>query len=207
MMLGKLVVLVEEYSMEVTLELILPKLLGDTAFEIYRFRCKDDLLKQLPARLKAYSAWLPSDWAILVLVDRDDDQCEQLKTQLEHMAQVAGLLTKTAASDGNRFQVVNRIAIEELESWFFGDWQAVRNAYPRVAATIPQKAAYRDPDAIAGGTWEAMERVLQRAGYYRTGIRKLELARSIAPHMEPERNASHSFHMFCQAVSAAMAWV
>ena len=205
-MLRKLIVLVEEYSMEATLELILPKLLGDTAFEIHRFRCKDDLLKQLPARLKAYSAWLPADWAILVLVDRDDDHCEQLKTQFEHIAQVSGLLTKTAAGDGNRFQVANRIAIEELESWFFGDWQAVRNAYPRVAATIPQKAAFRDPDAIAGGTWEAMERVLQRAGYYRTGIRKLELARSIAPHMEPERNASHSFHMFCQAVSAAMAW-
>jgi hypothetical protein len=58
------------------------------------------------------------------------------------------------------------LAIEELEAWFFGDMDAVRALYPRVPETLEQRAGFRDPDAIRGGTWEALERILQRAGYF-----------------------------------------
>jgi hypothetical protein len=203
-MLEKLIVFVEEYSMEAVLELLLPKMLGDIEFQIIRFQCKDDLLKNLPDRLKGYAAWLPENWRILVLVDRDDDDCVELKARLEAMAADAGLLTKTQALPGQRFQVANRIAIEELEAWFFGDWTAVQAAYPRVPDTVPQKSGFRDPDGVAGGTWEAMERVLKRAGYFSTGLRKLELARSVAGHMDIQRNRSRSFQAFAGAVTAAM---
>ncbi len=172
-MLEKLIVFVEEYSMEAALEHLLPKLLGDIEFQIIRFQCKDDLLKNAPARLKGYAAWLPENWRILVLVDRDDDDCLVLKAEMENMAAAAGLLTKTAVRHGQCFQVVNRIAIEELEAWFIGDWLAVQTAYPRVPATLPQKAGFRDPDAVAGGTWEALERVLKKAGYFGAGLRKV----------------------------------
>lgn len=201
-MLEKLIVFVEEYSIEAVLAQLLPNLLGDIEFQIIRFQCKDDLLRQAPARLRGYASWLPDTWRILVLVDRDDDDCAQLKAQLETMAADAGLLTKTQAQ-GQRFQVANRIAIEELEAWFFGDWTAVQAAYPRVPATIPQKSGFRDPDGIAGGTWEALERVLKRAGYFSTGLRKLELARSVAGHMDIQRNRSRSFQAFVEAVTAA----
>lgn len=204
-MLEKLIVFVEEYSMEAALEHLLPKLLGDIEFQIIHFQCKDDLLKKAPARLQGYASWLPHTWRILVLVDRDDDDCAKLKARLENMAAAVGLLTKTAADNGQRFQVVNRIAIEELEAWFFGDWRAMQRAYPRVPATVPQKVGFRDPDAIAGGTWEALERVLKKAGYFSTGLRKLELARAVAIHMEPERNDSRSFQAFAGAVAAALA--
>lgn len=205
-MLEKLIVFVEEYSMEAALEVILPKILGDVDFEIRRFQCKDDLLKNLPTRLNAYRTWLPDNWVILVLVDRDDDDCLILKQKLENMAANAGLMSKTAVGIANRFQVANRIAIEELEAWFFGDWQAVQSAYPRVPTTVPQKAGFRDPDAILGGTWETLERVLKRAGYFNTGLRKLECARAVAKHMEPSRNTSKSFQAFINAVSTAVAW-
>lgn len=203
-MLEKLIVFVEEYSMEAALELLLPRMLGDVEFQLIRFQCKDDLLKQAPSRLRGYASWLPDSWRILVLVDRDDDDCVVLKETLDNMATVAGLLTKAAAGDSQRFQVVNRIAIEELEAWFFGDWAAVQAAYPRVPATIPQKARFRDPDAIGGGTWEAMEHVLKQAGYFKTGLRKLELARSVATHMDPQRNGSRSFLAFADAVAAVL---
>jgi len=203
-MLEKLIVLVEEYSMEAALEHLLPKLLGDIEYQIIRFQCKDDLLKKAPERLRGYASWLPANWRILVLVDRDDDDCIVLKAELENMAAAAGLLTKTAADNGQCFQVVNRIAIEELEAWFFGDWSAVQAAYPRVPATLPQKAGFRDPDAVAGGTWEALERVLKKAGYFSTGLRKVELARSVAVHMNPPNNTSRSFQIFAGAVTAAL---
>lgn len=203
-MLEKLIVFVEEFSMEAALEQLLPKLLGDIEFQIIRFQCKDDLLKKAPERLRGYASWLPANWRILVLVDRDDDDCIVLKAELENMAAAAGLLTKTAADNGQCFQVVNRIAIEELEAWFFGDWSAVQAAYPRVPATLPQKAGFRDPDAVAGGTWEALERVLKKAGYFSTGLRKVELARSVAVHMNPPNNTSRSFQIFAGAVTATL---
>jgi hypothetical protein len=203
-MLEKLIVFVEEFSMEAALEQLLPKLLGDIEFQIIRFQCKDDLLKKSPERLRGYASWLPANWRILVLVDRDDDDCIVLKAELENMAAAAGLLTKTAADNGQCFQVVNRIAIEELEAWFFGDWSAVQAAYPRVPATLPQKAGFRDPDAVAGGTWEALERVLKKAGYFSTGLRKVELARSVAVHMNPPNNTSRSFQIFAGAVTATL---
>lgn len=85
-MLEKLIVFVEEPSMEAALEHLLPKMLADTDFEIRRFQCKDDLLKQLPARLRGFSAWLPASWALVILVDRDDDDCHELKRKMEQVA-------------------------------------------------------------------------------------------------------------------------
>jgi len=96
---------------------------------------------------------------------------------------------------------VNRMAIEELEAWFFGDWEAVRAAYPGVDENVPKKSKYRDPDAISGGTWEALERILRRAGHFQTGLRKIEAARAIAQHMNPAENRSQSFCAFRDALS------
>lgn len=203
-MLERLIVMVEEPSMEAALEYLLPSLLGSVGFQIIRFQCKDDLLHHAPARLRGYATWLPQDWRILLLVDRDDDDCMALKAKLERSAAHSGLLTKTAAGGGQHFQVVHRIAVEELEAWFFGDWSAVQSAYPRVSDNIPHKARFRNPDAIAGGTWEALERVLKLAGYFSTGLRKLEFAKAVAQHMQLERNRSRSFQVFADAVRAAL---
>lgn len=186
------VLLVEERSMEAALRAFLPGVLGEVGFEVYPFQGKGDLLQELPKRLRGYAAWLPPSWRIVVVVDRDDDDCEQLKRELDDMARDAGL-TVRGGSGQAPWQVVNRLAIEELEAWFFGDWAAVRAAYPRVPATIPSKQPYRAPDDIRGGTWEALERVLQGAGYFASGLRKIEAAREIAARMEPSRNRSPSF--------------
>ncbi|MBN1518285.1 DUF4276 family protein [Candidatus Sumerlaeota bacterium] len=185
-------VLVEEPSMEAALRELLPRLLGDITFEIYRFQCKDDLLKNLSDRLRAYQHWLPSDWRIIVVIDRDDDDCHELKQRLEKSALKARLRTRTSKK-GRNYQLVNRLAIEELEAWYFGDWKAVRTAYPRVPSSIPEKAKYRNPDTISGGTWEAFEHLMQRVGYFRGGLRKIEAARTIAQHWKPEVNTSRSF--------------
>jgi len=148
---------------------------------------------------------MPETWSSPVLVDRDDDDCLALKQQLEQYAQDAGLLTKTRAKAGEKFKVTNRIVIEELESWFFGDWTAVKTAYPRVPGTIPAKASYRNPDDIQGGTWEALERILKRAGYFSGGLRKAECARQVARCMDIDQNRSLSFNKFYGAVHSIVA--
>jgi hypothetical protein len=204
-MLERLIALVEEESAEAALNLILPRLLPQSDVQIIRFQGKQDLLQNLLARLRGLKSWLPDNWLLLVLVDRDRDDCKNLKQQLETIAKQAGLVSKSAVRRGSRFQVVNRIVIEELESWFFGDWEAVHFAYPKVPSTIPAKQKFRDPDAVVGGTWEALERIFRRAGYFESGLRKIELARSVAPHMEPTRNKSRSFQVFLEAIEAAKA--
>lgn len=195
--------LVEEPSMEAFLRVLLPRLLPeDQTFEIHAFRNKVGLRRNLSARLRAYARWLPSDWRIVVVLDRDSDDCHALKTELETAASAAGLQTRSSVGR-NSWQVVNRIAIEELEAWYFGDWEAVREAYPRVPGTVPQRAGFRDPDAIRGGTWEAFERILKRHGYFTTGLRKSEAARTIAARICRRRSRSRSFAVFVDAVLEA----
>ncbi len=191
--------IVEEPSMERFLQALLPRWLGEKPFDVFAFQSKDQLLQYLPLRLKGYSAWLPETYRIVVVVDQDEDDCHQLKAKLEGFASAANLRTRSHPSQG-QFTVVNRLVIEELEAWYFGDWEAVRAAYPRISSHIPKKARYRDPDAIAGGTWEAFEQVLQRAGYFKTGLRKIEAAEAIAPHMDLRRNKSRSFQLFRDVV-------
>jgi hypothetical protein len=182
--------MVEEPSMEAALRALLPRVLGALAFEVFRFSCKDEMLLRLPVRLRGYS-WLPPTWRVVIVVDRDSDDCVELKRRLDTMARDAGLRLRGEAPEP--WQVVNRIAIEELEAWYFGDWAAVRAAYPRVPATVTAKEGYRDPDAIKGGTWEAFERILQAAGYFKARMSKIEVARQVASVMEPARNHSRSF--------------
>ncbi|HAZ60101.1 MAG TPA: hypothetical protein DCY89_00845 [Gammaproteobacteria bacterium] len=196
-------VLVEEPSMEAFLRALLPRLLPqDRSFSIHPFQGKSDLLGKLESRLRGYAAWLPDDCRIVVVVDRDDEDCRVLKRRLESMAGDAGLRTRTHPG-GAPWQLVNRIAIEELEAWYFGDWAAVRAAYPRASARVPRRQGFRDPDAIAGGTWEAFERVLQAHGYFQGGLMKIEAARMIGAQVDPVRSSSHSFRVFSEALLEA----
>lgn len=191
-----IVVLVEETSAEAALRVLLPVMIGDRAtFQIRRFNGKPDLLQSLERQLRGLSNGIPGV-RFLVLVDRDDDDCLALKRRLESTAMAVNLATPSTAGGGD-VRVVNRIAVEELEAWFFGDADALRSAYPRVPATLERKSRFRDPDNISGGTWETLLRVLQRAGYYKgVSLPKLEVAQAIAQHMDPVRNSSRSFQTF-----------
>jgi hypothetical protein len=200
--------LVEEESAEAALRILLPKLLrSEVAYEIRLFQGKPDLLAKLPQRLRAYARRIPrEDLRILVLIDEDRQNCKALKARMEEMALAAGLATKSSARPGTAFQVVNRIAIEELEAWFFGDISAVVEAYPGVPTTLANQAKYRNPDQIAGGTAEALHKVLREAGHYtRTHLPKVEVARQISVHMDPAVNRSPSFCCFRDGLAALCA--
>jgi hypothetical protein len=202
MPLSHVEILVEEASMETLLRILLPKIIGPVHCSFQRFQGKRALLRQLSGRLRGLRRMIQSDWLILVVVDRDRDDCLMLKALLESEARAAGLATRSSTRSG-QFAVINRIAVEELEAWHFGDWTAVVTAYPLVSTSTPSRAAYRVPDAIAGGTREAFERITKQAGYFQTGLPKIEVAQQIAPHMNPRRNTSRSFQVLRDALLEA----
>lgn len=196
---------VEERSMEMFLRAWLPNHLpANCTFGIRAYKGKEALLRKIGGRLEGYAIWMDEGLRIVVIVDRDRDDCKKLKSNLEKICKDSGLRSKQAVG-GPDWQVVTRIAIEELEAWYFGDWDAVRAAYPRVSASVPAKAPYRDPDAIAGGTWEAFERVLKKHGCIKYRLAKTKAATAIGNHIDPTRNRSHSFKVFWNAIAESIA--
>lgn len=166
--------------MEAALLELVPKIV-DHSFELHPHRGKPDLLGKLERRLRGYAHWNMDGLRVVVLVDRDEDDCHELKQSLLNACDIAGN------------PALCRIAIEELEAWFFGDVPALSAAYSGVSPDLAARRGLRDPDAIQGGTWETLERVLQRARHYPTGMAKVEVATRVAEQMDVERNTSRSF--------------
>lgn len=176
--------LVEELSMEIVLREIIPKIIGSKhTFNIRNFQNKDRLLKRLPERMKSYAKYVNKDWIIVVLIDRDNDNCYELKKKL---CKASSVITQAT--------VLNRIVIEELEAWFFGDIPAICNEYQRIPLSLSNKKQFRNPDAIKGGTWEQLNQVLKKYGYD-TGLQKREFAQRVAIHMNIDNNKSKSFQI------------
>ena len=196
--------LVEDASTKAFLDACLPSMLrNECSFRIYAYQGKFDLLSKLEKRLNGLSKGLSAGDRIVLLVDQDNEECIKLKSKLEQFCAHAKLRSRRATV-GPDWQIVTRIAIEELEAWYFGDWQAVCDAYPRVSKNTPRKRPYRDPDAIKGGTWEAFERILKRKGYFKQGLAKRQVAATIGRHIDPDRNTSHSFKSLRDAIVGAV---
>jgi len=187
--------------MSTALQNLIPQIIGDVSLKFHVFDGKHNLLRNVESRLRGYAAAFRSwtDAAVVVLVDEDREDCLALKGELESAAAATDLGTVTAPRRG-KVHVLNRIAIEELEAWFFGDPDAVVAAYPKVKRRTFPQAALRDPDSIRGGTWEALERLLNKHDYHLGGLRKVECAAAISAHMDVSRNSSRSFNHFCQGL-------
>lgn len=206
-----LIILCEEPSAAEALDHLMGRLLSDSdTFQVVNMECKSQLLAELPKRFLSYAQRLTyePDLRVLVLVDRDQQNCLVLKQALENAAHTAGLRTLMAARPGpgqppaGHFHVVNRVVCEELEAWFLGDPAAVERAYPKVKRRNFNQMHLRNPDNVQGGTWEALERTLQSGRYYPAGLAKIQAARDIAPHLDlnPTVNQSPSFQAFLAGV-------
>ncbi len=82
--------------MEAALRTLLPSVLGEIDFDVHPFQGKSDLRQELPKRLRGYAAWLPESWRIVVVIDRDDESCEELKRELDDAARGAGMSLRTS---------------------------------------------------------------------------------------------------------------
>lgn len=207
--------LVEDLSGSRMLEHIIPKIIGTDSkntFRIHRYRgCgslptglkvkqaadKGALLNQLPKLLIGYSMAFQdciADNAIIVVCDLDARNKEVFLSELNKKRDDA--LALFASSLNVRFC----LAIEEGESWFLGDWNAIKKAYPAAKANIFSK--YKN-DSICG-TWEKLAdmiypggaKKLKKLGHAVEGATKFEWAEKISPFMDISNNKSPSFNDF-----------
>lgn len=198
-------VLVEDASGGRLLEHLLPKLIGPSgephSWRIHSYKGigripeglrprsgaeKRILLDQLPRLLRGYRKTLGVD-AVLVVLDVDAQDCVAFLHELHCVA----------ASCAPGLRVLFRLAIEEIEAWYFGDRLALLGAYPRGRPfpldSYKQDSICRTWETLADAIHEGGAETLRRAGWPLVGEVKYEWADKIGPLMEIERNKSPSF--------------
>ena len=171
-----IVFMTEEPSMRVTVESILeihfPERLKAVDWMILEYGGKSDLEGNFPGKMRSRTYGNPH---FVILRDADGQDCVKLKRRLEMLA----------SATGGRFTV--RIVCQELESWLLGDSPAVCGAYPDCRFNNDE-AKFRDPDRLNNASQILHELTRERS--------KPRRASSIAPHLDPDRNRSHSFQVF-----------
>jgi hypothetical protein len=175
----RIVFLLEEYSMKVLLDGLLPRLLPSVAFLCVPHEGKQDLEKSVSRKLKA---WREPGVRFVVVRDNDGGDCRALKARLVAMCREA-----------ERGDTLVRIACQELEAWYLGDPEALARAFEDPAlARIAQKARFRDPDGVMQPA-QALQELAP-------SFQKVSGARAIAPLLDETRNTSASFRAFVAGV-------
>lgn len=198
-------ILVEDSSGEKLLQMLLPQFLGPQGephtWRLHAYKgigripkglvmkadpAKRILLDRLPKVLRGYGK-TPGIDAVVVVVDTDKRDCVAFLDELKGVAATCNPVPIT----------LFRLAIEEIEAWYFGDQDALLAAYPRAKQDVLGK--YVQDSAC--DTWELLadavhlggSAAIKKAGWPLPGQVKHEWAEKIGPLMKSERNISPSF--------------
>nr|MBK7065711.1 DUF4276 family protein [Deltaproteobacteria bacterium] len=145
------------------------------------------LLDQLPAKLRAYAAAKQPAPLVVVLIDADDDDCVDLKRRISDAAQ----------SEAPGVPVLVRIAVEETEAFYLGDWKAIKKAYPRAKQMVFR--TYEPDVRPTQGTWELFAEVVGEKGYEN----KVDWAErmGVVMSINAAGNRSPSFKALCRGLT------
>ena len=177
--MSRIVFLLEEYSMKVLLEGLLPRLVPELRFLCVAHEGKQDLEKSVPKKLRA---WREAGVRFVVLRDNDQGDCRGLKERL---------LSQCKA--GGRPDTLVRIACQELEAWYLGEPSALAEAFGNEQLkNIGSKARYRDPDVVVRPS-EAIKTLVPE-------FQKVSGARRMAMRLSREGNRSRSFQVLIEGI-------
>ena len=144
------------------------------------FEGKQDLEKQLVRKMRG---WQKPESVFLIIRDQDAADCKAIKSQLLNLCRDAG-----------KPEALVRIACHELESFYFGDLNAVEKGLGLShIAKYGKKAKYRMPDNIVNPSSE-LEKITD--GVYQ----KVAGSRSIAPYLSLDNNKSYSFNILLSGI-------
>lgn len=198
-------ILVEDSSGEKLLQVLLPQLIGPQGdphtWRLHAYKgigrippglvtqadpAKRILLDQLPKLLRGYGK-TPGIDAVVVVLDADKRECSEFLSELK----AAAVACKPAPD------TLFRLAIEEIEAWYFGDRDALLAAYPRakldVLGKYVQDSACDTWELLADAVYAGGSAAIKKTGWPLPGQVKHEWAIQIGPRMNPDRNISPSF--------------
>jgi hypothetical protein len=177
--MSRIVFLLEEFSMKVLLDGLLPRLFPDLPFLCVPHEGKQDLEKSISRKLRA---WREPGVRFVVVRDNDGAECIGVKARLATLCQQAG-----------RRDSLVRLACQELEAWYLGDPEALAAAFGDDRLRyLGTRGRFREPDAVAQPSRALGDLVPE--------FQKVSGARRMAPLLLPERSASRSFVVFVSAV-------
>lgn len=177
--MSRVVFLLEEYSMKVLLDGLLPRLFPGLPFLCVPHEGKQDLEKSIPRKLRA---WHEPGVRFCVIRDNDGADCRTLKQRLVELCRESG-----------RADTLVRIACQELEAWYFGSPEALAETFHDVSLRgIAAKKRFRDPDAIVQPAAALGELVPE--------FQKVSGARSLA-RVLPRENGSRSFQVLMSGIA------
>lgn len=181
--MARLVFLLEERSMKVFLDELLPRLFPDLTFQCVPHEGKQDLEKSIPRKLKA---WREPGVHFVVLRDNDGADCRVAKQRLVVLCQTGG-----------RPDSIVRLACQELEAWYLGEPEALVEAYQRPdLATLASRERFRDPDSVMQPSQALRELV--------PSFQKVMGARLMGTLVTDLRNRSRSFHQLIDVIDRWM---
>lgn len=182
--MSRLVLLLEEESMRVLLNGLLPRLFPALQFLCVPHDGKTDLEKSVPHKLRA---WHEPGVRFAVVRDNDGKDCRALKDALRQLCRA-----------GRRDDTLIRIACQELEAWYLGEPDALADAFDdKALRSIGRRARYRDPDAVLRPS-NVVEQLAPE-------FQKVSGARRMAQHLSRERNRSSSFQVFVAGIETVAA--
>lgn len=187
--------------MKVAVDELIPRVVPYITHEAHDLGCKSQYMKKVGKRLEGYSYMLKREpsWGVVLLRDRDQEDCLQVLKELDHAISQSGL-DRASVSGGRLGQVLPRLADEMLEAWFFGDTDAINKSYPRFPRGLKAKRAFRNSDAIRDPA-RRLEQELVKAGYYQAGrMDKFQVAFEVAMQMNVDSNTSPSFACFREGI-------
>ena len=170
--MDKIVFLLEEPSMGILLDGMLPRMFPETVFQCIPHDGKRDLEKNIPRRLRG---WREPGARFVILIDNDGGDCIALKQRL----------TRLCAQSGRDDSLV-RIVCQELEAWYLGEPPALAAAFgdPNLI-NIGRRSRFRNPDDVPKPSADLKEII---PDFYKTAAAEL-----MANHISRERNVSPSF--------------
>lgn len=182
--MSRVVFLLEEPSMRVLLDGLLPRIFPDLPFQCVPHEGKQDLQRSIPRKLRA---WQEPGVRFVVVQDNDSGDCSRLKDEL-----------RSLCHDGRREDTLVRIACQELEAWYLGEPDALAEVFGNDRLRgIGNKAAYRDPDSVVRPS-EVVTRLAP-------AFQKVSGARQMALRLSRERNTSRSFHVLLDGIERLQA--
>lgn len=176
--MNRVVFLLEEYSMKVLLDGLLPRLFPGLPFLCVPHEGKQDLEKSIPRKLRA---WREPGVRFCVIRDNDSADCRAVKNVLLGLCR-----------EGKRDDTLVRIACQELEAWYLGAPDALAQTFNDAALRgIAAKARFRNPDAVVQPAAAMVELV--------PNFQKVSGARMMG-RVLPRENSSRSFQVLMAGI-------